>query len=223
MKSVNDISKWQDTADFRQMSTLSSGVILRAGPDRGSWEDIRFKRFRDDAESIGFPYGNYWYYLNAVHPKRQAEFWARIVGSRHGELGCWLDLEDSTAGTFGKYTDWWDCVQYFKQLQPTAKIGIYTRAEYFNDYKRGVPNLHAFRDMPLWIAQYKTNKPNLPKGWNDWLIWQWTDSGDGIAHGVGSKEIDCNWYKGGVGETPTPKGTLTVKYGNNVAEYRKVE
>ncbi len=31
MQSVNDISFWQETADFRIMATKSQGVILRAG------------------------------------------------------------------------------------------------------------------------------------------------------------------------------------------------
>lgn len=199
------------------MATLSSGVILRAGPDRGSWEDVRFRQFRNDAQVVGFPFGNYWYYLNSIHPKRQAEYWSNIVGDNHGQLGCWLDLEDSLSGAYGNYASWWDCVTYFKQLQPKAEIGIYTRASYFNDPKWLVPARHAFRDMPLWIAHYKTNAPDLPKGWTDWTIWQWTDSGDGTAHGVGSKEIDCNWHKGLLNSP----NHMTARFGDVVAEYEE--
>lgn len=82
-----------------------------------------------------------------------------------------------------------------------AKVGIYTRAEYFNSR---APAQHVFREYPLWIAHYKTNAPTLPRGWSDWVLWQFTAEGDGVAHGVGSKEIDCNYYKGEVvGNSPT--------------------
>jgi len=52
MISINDISKWQDTADFRIMREKSAGVILRAGPDNGSWEDRKFREWRDQAEGV---------------------------------------------------------------------------------------------------------------------------------------------------------------------------
>jgi GH25 family lysozyme M1 (1,4-beta-N-acetylmuramidase) len=178
------------------MKTQSSGVILRAG--QATWEDVCFQRFRDGAELAGFPYGNYWYFDNDVEPKRQAEKWAAIVGDRDGELGCWIDIEDSGSGQYGSYKYWWDCVAYFKQIKPSAVLGIYTRASYFNDPKYGVPLNHAFRNLPLWVAHYGASQPDMPKGWTDWLLWQFSENGDGHAHGVGSWRIDMNFYKGDI-------------------------
>lgn len=222
MKSINDISFWQDTCDFSIMRTQSAGVILRAG--QGFWEDKRFQEFRVGSESAGFPFGNYFYFDNDVEPKRQAEKWSQIIGYNHGVLGCWLDLEDAGSGKFGTYKAWWDCVAYFKQFQPSAVLGIYTRASYFDSPKYQVPINHAFRNLPLWIAHYRAVKPTLPKGWDDWLIWQWTDQGDGVAHGVGSKEIDTNWYKGELGNPPTApsvKPTLDADFGGVRARYNQ--
>lgn len=217
---VNDISFYQETADFAKMASLSKGVILRAG--QGSWEDKRFQEFRNGAELTGFPYGNYWYFDNDVHPKRQAEKWSSIIGNRHGSLGCFLDIEDSNPGQFGNYKSWWDCVAYFKQLQPDAILGIYTRASYFNDPKYQVPVNHAFRNLPLWVAHYGVDSPSLPKGWTDWLLWQWSENGDGHAHGVHSHRIDMNYYKGEVGESPTIKPTLRATFaGGKIAEYQE--
>lgn len=38
-----------------------------------------------------------------------------------------------------------------------------------------------FSSYPLWLAAYPSNPentlPNLPKGWSDWKIWQFTDKG----------------------------------------------
>ena len=218
---VNDISFWQESADFAKMASLSNGVILRAG--QGAWEDKRFQEFRNGAIVTGFPYGNYFYYDNDVHPKRQAEKWSSIIGREHGILGCWLDLEDSNPGQFGSYKSWWDCVAYFKQIQPEAVLGIYTRASYFNDPKYNVPVNHAFRNLPLWVAHYEVEKPTLPKGWSDWLLWQFSERGDGHAHGVGSHRIDMNWHRVEVGESPAYKSTILTDFGGKIVEYRKVE
>lgn len=214
MKRIVDCSFWQRTIDYSVLRTKADGIILRAG--QANYRDSKFDEFRTSAESIGFPFGNYWYYDNAIKPKRQAEKWAEVIDSRHGQLGCWLDLEDSGAGEYGEYSDWWDCVAYFKQIVPNAVLGIYTRAEYFNTR---APANHAFRNLPLWIAHYKTNTPAIPKGWTDWLLWQYTDSGDGADHGVGSKEIDMNHYKGEIKGDFTTK--LTADFGGVKAEYQE--
>lgn len=93
---VNDISKWQGTADFTVMrQQKSAGVILRAGPDSGTWEDRQFRGWREQAEKVKLTFGNYWYYLGNIPPKQQAVYWSSIIGDRHGDLGCWLDLEHS--------------------------------------------------------------------------------------------------------------------------------
>ncbi len=200
MKAINDISFWQNTCDFETLKTKSAGVILRAG--QGTWEDVKFQSFRDGAKLAGVPFGNYWYYDNDVAPKRQAEKWASIIGDDHGDLGCWLDLEDANPGEYKSYKHWWDCVAYFKQLKPNAVLGIYTRASYFDDPTFAIPVNHAFRNLPLWVAHYGALKPDMPKGWEDWLIWQYSENGDGHAHGVGSHRIDMNWYKGDIVEAP---------------------
>jgi GH25 family lysozyme M1 (1,4-beta-N-acetylmuramidase) len=45
----------------------------------------------------------------------------------------------------------------------------------------------------LAVANYTAAlKPTLPFGWSDWLFWQYSAKGDGIAHGVKSKEIDMD-------------------------------
>lgn len=215
MKLVNDISFWQNTADFETMKTKSDGVILRAG--QGLWSDTKYPTFRAGVKSAGLPYGNYYYYDNRYEPKRQAENWARIIDGDEGILGSWLDLEDSQAGGYKGYKNWWDCAAYFKQIKPNAVLGIYTRASYFNDPAFNIPDNHAFRNLPLWIAQYKTSTPNLPKGWSDWVMWQYTDEGDGYAHGVGSREIDCNYYKGDL--VNSPRNKIVASFSGKVVEY----
>jgi lysozyme len=194
---IIDISFWQDTADFHQMKANGAkGVILRAG--QGVREDIRFQRFRAGAKEAGLPFGNYFYYDNRIAPKRQAEKWASIIGNDEGVLGSWLDLEQEQYTDYKGYKHWWDCVAYFKQIVPNTVLGIYTRASYFNDPVFNIPINHAFRNLPLWVAHYNNNvaKPDLPKGWATWQFWQITDSGNGTAYGVGSKEIDLNYYNG---------------------------
>jgi len=213
---VNDISFWQDKANFNIMRQKSMGVILRAG--QGSWRDSRFSTFRTGAMSVNLPFGSYFYYDNNFDPKRRAEKWAEILDGMPGTLGAWLDLEDSDIGQFKSWKHWYDCIERFKILMPNVQLGIYTRASYFDEL---VPESKKsyFTQYPLWIAHYKVNKPTLPKGWTDWVLWQFTESGDGHAHGVGSHEIDMNYYKGELVMPMSKASQMTANFQKQSVEY----
>jgi len=72
-------------------------------------------------------------------------------------------------------------------LDAFNEVTILYTGKYFFD-----PNSnHTFGMNPLWLAAY-IKEPILPKGWNEWKIWQFTDKGkiNGI---VGN--VDLNWMK----------------------------
>ncbi len=45
----------------------------------------------------------------------------------------------------------------------------------------------------LWIADYNVDHPEIPDGWNDWTIWQYTESFD--LSGVNGK-VDASYFNG---------------------------
>ena len=228
MLAINDISFWQESADFGKMSLLSKGVVLRCG--QGSWEDKRFQEFRIGSEIADFPFGNYWYYDNDVHPKRQAEKWAETLGSDPGEMELWCDFEERYGGAFSGWKHWYDFMEALKVLLPNKKLGVYTGYYYWNEFARGVDY---FGQYPLWIAWYNTSPPKVPSVWNDWTYWQFTDDYPSTGWGAESNEIDMNYFAGseadfraryGVGESPTQnKSTILANFRGKIAEYRKVK
>jgi hypothetical protein len=58
-------------------------------------------------------------------------------------------------------------------------------------------------DCPLWLANYKVSAPYLPKPWQKWTFWQWTEAGYGQDYGVNQYEeraVDLNYFNGSVEE-----------------------
>lgn len=48
---------------------------------------------------------------------------------------------------------------------------------------------------PLWVAHWTTRAyPLLPKGWKDWVLWQFSANGNqkGLSWGVSARDIDIN-------------------------------
>lgn len=193
MITITDISFWQSTLNAVTMKQRSAGVILRAG--QGAWDDIKFNDFRAACKSSNLPYGAYWFYDNRYAPKAQAELFASILGSDKPPLGCWLDLEHSVSGSYWSWQAWREFIDHFRKIYSPAYFGIYTRASYIDIYMPS-SQYGYFGAMPLWVAHYGASKPTLPKAWSDWVFWQYSDKGDGKAHGVGSTYIDMNHFNG---------------------------
>mgnify|MGYP005814424153 CR=1 FL=1 len=55
--------------------------------------------------------------------------------------------------------------------------------------------LGALQNYPLWVANYTTaDKPLLPRGWVDYLLWQYSAGRNykGAAYGVSSRDVDLD-------------------------------
>lgn len=186
--------------DFKKMLSVSYFVIIRAG--QNLWVDRDIDVNWHSAKQAGIPRGSYWFYDSRADPKRQAELWVQSLKGDLGELPMFLDLEDTYRGRYNSWRDWYVFLEYLKLLVGKKEIGIYTGYYYFKDHG---PNrytqrqsLDYFRQYPLWIANYSAIRPLIPPPWgrNEWLLWQFTARGDGIAYGAESKGIDLNYFNG---------------------------
>lgn len=209
MALIVDISKWQNDihspqyVDFAQMKAKGvSGVIMKAG--QGLYLDRDFIENWARAKSAGMPRGVYWYYDNRVDPIRQAELLVKSAALGQAELGIWLDLEDRQEGTNKGWKNWYAFLSKVKEMVPQTLIGIYTGYYYFKEFTEASripkPSLDWFKQFPLWIAAYKTGAPLIPKPWDKYTIWQFTDLLDGIYYGAESKELDGNYFAGSLAE-----------------------
>jgi GH25 family lysozyme M1 (1,4-beta-N-acetylmuramidase)/uncharacterized protein YraI len=199
-----DVSFWQDDPqtpegiDFRKMRENAGYTIIRAG--QNLWADREFKVNWREAKLAGIPRGSYWFYDSRADPKKQAELWASLFNGDFGELPLWADFEDNYGGSFKGWRNWKVFIESLKELMPGKEIGVYTAYYYWlsNTVSVGIPaaELNYFKQYPLWIANYGTNSPLVPKPWTDWTFWQYTDKGNGKIYGVESGNIDLNYFNG---------------------------
>lgn len=190
-----DVSFWQGVINFVVMKAAGLfGVIIRAG--QNTWADIKFKINWALAKAAGLPRGSYFFYDSRVDPGRQAKLWADQLGDDLGELAHAADFEESYGGPFGKKEHFKAFLQEFQRLTglPNDRIMIYTG---FFWWLARVGDDPWFRRYSLWLASYgRMDQVRIPAPWTieDFLLWQYTAEGNGTAYGVGSREIDLNYY-----------------------------
>ncbi len=237
---IPDFSFYQDDPttpqpiDFQALRQKSRGVILRAG--QNLWIDKTFRTNYANAKAAGVLRGTYYFYDSRADPKKQAEKWIEALAGDYGELEHFADFEDSYGGKFHGWKHWYNFLERVKELAPGIKLGVYTGYYYWRENTNYLTSgitpaaLNYFAQYPLWIAWYNPFNPYIPAPFKGWLFWQYTDDYPSDGWGAESNEIDMNRFAGDeadfiaryrVGETPTPKGTLTVKYGDNFVEYQE--
>lgn len=199
--------------DFVKMSKKSPMVIIRAG--QGGWKDIVFDVSWAGAKRAGILRGSYWFYDSRVNPKRQAELYASILGNDAGELELWMDFEDEYNGDYQGHKHWYDFAERLKTLLPNKQLGVYTGYYYWLENTK--PSDTYFSQYPLWIAWYG-GTPKIPPIWNDWLMHQFTDNGNGEEWGAASGNIDLNTRKGEV-----IKSELIANYKDSKVIYRRTQ
>ena len=201
-----DVSFYQDDdttpegIDFSKMRALADFVIIRAGQNQ--WIDPDFKTNWAAAKKAGLPRGSYWFYDSRIEPQRQAELWRDALGDDRGELPLCADFEENYGGAYKGWRKWYAFLEYLKNLMPEKEIILYTGYAYWRENAPNavseVSSLEYFHQYPLWIANYGVSEPNVPAPWgkNEWILWQYTEHGDGAAYGVESGGIDLNYFNG---------------------------
>jgi lysozyme len=118
--------------------------------------------------------------------------------SKKGVLPAVLDIEwqaspelnnfvkDNKTACVTKIKDWLTSVEKATKKKPI----IYTAKSFWSDY---LGNPTGFESYPLWVASYRNDAPSLPATWTDYLIWQYTESGN-VGGIVG--QLDKNLLKG---------------------------
>jgi GH25 family lysozyme M1 (1,4-beta-N-acetylmuramidase)/uncharacterized protein YraI len=223
-----DVSFYQDDnntpqgINFEKMKQSAGYVVIRAG--QNVWIDSDFRTNWNNSKATGLPRGSYWFYDSRAEPKAQADLWFSAFDGDLGELPLFADFEESYGGLYAGWRHWKTFLDRLKSLVGNHEIGIYTAYYYWVGNAPGnASDLAYFHQYPLWIANYGVNAPSVPAPWsaNEWIFWQFTDSGDGALYGVESSRIDLNYFNGDqaafeqrfkLGTTPPPPPPGPVWY-----------
>lgn len=198
---ITDLSFYQDDdttpykVDFRAMRNGGvDGSILRAGQNQ--WVDEDYLDYARNADLIGHPRGAYWFYDSRTPPEVQAAIFAEVINMLpFPSLGIWGDYEERYGGPWGGGAHFRVFMEELQRRFPGKLIGVYTAPSYW-ETETTLLQKGWFKQFPLWIAHYYVKNPTVPIAWLTWILWQYTDRGDGKRLGVESYRLDMNIFNG---------------------------
>jgi GH25 family lysozyme M1 (1,4-beta-N-acetylmuramidase)/LysM repeat protein len=225
-----DVSYWDAGIDWPKVRATGQRFVVAKATEGITYKDPTFDDNWFGAKSAGLLRGAYHFFRCNVDAKKQADYFIDYVKTvkDNGELPPVLDLETNDGTSKEKIVPavkiWLDRVEAAFGKKPIIYSGQYFLQDYLVVAGGGPPAWA--KDYPLWLAQYPNQyvegmKPFLPRGWFNWVIWQYSDKGR--INGINAS-VDMNLFNGTLEELykfaganipdQTPK-THTVAKGDN--------
>lgn len=202
-----DVSRYQGLIDWDQVVGHREPTVIFAAMRAGiSWgyTDGWFARNRTEAKARNLIWLAYHVLYPGEDASRQMDHFFRILGDDIGPMPLVIDAELDHGQSRRTITNRiLECARIIEQRAGRAPI-LYGRAEWINrcTYPKELAHLD------LWVAQYLSadpdmgyarehmGPPDLPKGFEQYLIHQTGDKTPGAGFGVQSKYLDYNRWNG---------------------------
>lgn len=193
-----DISKWNVSYNPQAASSPPQFVVQRVS--YGVLKDECYDSMRAGVMQTPVR-GAYHYLTSSQRWDAQADYFLSLtLGKGYHFLVC--DFETAYNQMSATFVS--ACINFLRRVRERSALPVllYTNP---STYASWVAPYDAARaaEFDLWVAQYPllmrdrdTQQPTLPAGRKTWRMWQYTDKGSGVLHGVGSRDVDLNVYNG---------------------------
>jgi GH25 family lysozyme M1 (1,4-beta-N-acetylmuramidase) len=172
-----DVSTYQGTIDWAEVAGHGIAFAFVRVSDGVAHPDDQFVANWQGTRAHGIVRGVYQFFRPLADPIEQAELMLAKLEAAGGleatDLPPVLDLEDDDGVSVALYQE--RALAWIAHVEArTGRRPIVYSAAFFSPFTGT-----AFSAYPLWVANYKPTYvdacPTMPDGWQDWVLWQWTD------------------------------------------------
>jgi GH25 family lysozyme M1 (1,4-beta-N-acetylmuramidase) len=190
-----DVSAWNGTMDWNITKNLVHFVKMRAGyGDLGI--DNKVNIYRDGIVQTPLVYGLYWYVRVGMDWRKHVNTFKTVWDAGKGVLTPVFDFEYTSLNP-ADTTNWISSLLQEWAHRTGVAAEIYSSAGWWNS------NVLSYWVCinPKWVANW-TNAltPTMPRGWAEWLFWQYSADGNRLGRKYGSidgdADMDLDKYNG---------------------------
>lgn len=182
MKGI-DVSHYQNDIDFSKVKADGIEVVIIKATEGKTYQDPNFKTYYDNANANGLKVGAY-HFLRGNSPEDEVNNFLSVINGLDFDCKLVIDAEVNLGGTIANSKQ----IKAFKDILISKgyEVVLYTGEYFYNN------NLNdSVKDIPLWVAKYSSNKPNVPS----YIGWQYSSIGS--VSGI-SGNVDINDFNEGI-------------------------
>jgi len=206
-----DLSRYNGRGDWQAVKAAAiSYVMIKAGGVYSAsgvcYTDDLLADHVAGAQSIGIPFGLYWFFLPFSPMQKQLDYFLGLVNQYQPQIPLAVDVESNNGKTAKITTD------HLKTMVTTLKgagkpVIIYTRQSYWDTNLLADP---FWSSCELWASRWSSGLTSpwsdgyfKFRDWSTWRMWQYSGDNNALAttYGFpgppeGDPDIDLNWYNG---------------------------
>ncbi|MGF1490954.1 MAG: GH25 family lysozyme [Microcoleaceae cyanobacterium] len=174
-----DVSDWQPNVNWKAVADAGMTFAIIKATEGATFVADVFPSYWEQIKAQGLVRGAYHFFRPGSSVQGQIDNFLNTVSLEDGDLPPVCDIETTDGVSAGTLLDrmgqWLEAVEQRTGYRPI----VYTYPGFWESL-----NTSRFSDYPLWIAHYTSAaQPIVPRGWDSWMLWQFTDSGS--VPGVG--------------------------------------
>jgi lysozyme len=191
-----DVSNNNGVIDWTKVASSGVTFAFMKATEGATWHDPTFTSNYKAAKAAGLLVGAYCFArFGSSSPEDEADAFVKAVEAAGGfdVLPPVLDLEDDAGMAPAELADC--ALRWAKRVEEKTghKPVLYISPAFARVHLTG----DALADLPLWIAHYGVDSPQVPGPWHDWTFWQYTDGGQ--VPGIPGR-VDLDVFKGTAAE-----------------------
>lgn len=200
-----DVSRWQGEINWKRVAAAGYRFVAIRATIGNYYTDPRFYINWDGAKEADLLVSAYHVVVPDRPADSQIERFIDVLGDRRTDLPPVLDVEVSRGIGRDEITSCVEaCAELVRQVDG-RKLLVYTARWFWDRY---VLDSVDCNELELWVAHYGVNNPGLPRGWEAWRFWQYSDHGR--VPGIGAA-TDLNWFNGSGDDLLAYAGTGPVE------------
>ncbi|EGT3606889.1 GH25 family lysozyme (plasmid) [Clostridium perfringens] len=184
-----DVSNWKANIDFKRVRNDGVQVVYIKATEGNYYKDAYTKQNYNGAKAQGLKVGFYHFFRANKDAKSQANYFANYLNEIGAtDYDCKLALDIETTEGVGVSTLTSMCIDFLEELKRITgkEVVVYTYTSFANS------NLDSrLSAYPVWIAHYGVNTPGNNRIWDEWIGFQYSESGNvsGVSGGCDMNEF----------------------------------
>jgi lysozyme len=171
---VIDISHYQKTPSPKALSDAGIVAVISKATEGRSTQDETYFEKKQKLKTAGLKWGSY-HYSSGSDVILQVENYLTYAKPTPDELVA-LDYEPSSSGSNMSYDQ---LIEFVELIQKElGRYPVVYGGSLLRETLHGV-NASVLSNCPLWYSRYNDSPIGVPKIWQEWTLWQYTDGNKG--------------------------------------------